>query len=85
MAVSAHRLNLLAATFFPVATLSAIFGAVFAMMHARQDHGLDAVNTPVLFWIAMAAGLFGGLLLGGLIARKPAPMEPGAARQSRQR
>ena len=46
MAVSAHRLNLLAATFFPIATLSAIFGSVFAMMHAREYHGLDAANTP---------------------------------------
>jgi hypothetical protein len=84
MAVSAHRLNLLAATFFPVATLSAIFGAVFAMMHAREDHGLDAVNTPALFWVAMAAGLVGGLLLGRLIARRPPAIELTAVANQRQ-
>src|SRR5262249_3872042 len=85
MAVSAHRLNLRAATFFPVATLSAIFGAVFAMMQARHDHGLEAVNTPALFWIAMAVGLFGGLILGRLIARKPVTTEPATTRQPRRR
>src|SRR5262249_10514536 len=31
MAVAAHRLNMLAATFFPVATLSAIYSAIFGM------------------------------------------------------
>ena len=85
MAVSAHRLNLLVSTFCPVATLSAIFAAVFAMMHVRRDHGLDAVNTPALFWIAMAAGLVGGLLLGRLIARKPVAIEPAASAKQPRR
>jgi hypothetical protein len=71
----------LAVTFFPVATLSALFGAVLGLMHAGQDHGLDAVNTPALFWIAIGAGLLGGLLLGWLIARKPAPLEPDRPRR----
>jgi hypothetical protein len=75
MAVAAHRLNLLAATFFPLATLSAIFGAVFGMMHVNQDHGLDSIDTPALFWVAMGASLVGGLALGWLIGRKPAPVE----------
>src|SRR5205807_2860 len=55
--------------------LRAIFGAIFAMMHARDDHGLHDVDAPALFWIAMAAGLVGGLILGRLIARKPGPVE----------
>jgi hypothetical protein len=84
MAVAAHRLNLLAATFFPLATLSAIFGAVFGMMNANQDHGLDNIDTPALFWIAMAASLVGGLALGWLIGRKPAPVETRAVTPKRK-
>ncbi len=76
MAVAAHRLNLLAATFFPLATLSGVFGAVFAMMHVHRDHGLETVDTRLLFWLAMFAGLLGGILLGWLIAHKPSPLEP---------
>lgn len=85
MAVAAHRLNLLAATFFPLATMSAIFGALFAMMHAREDHGLYEVNLPLVFWCTMAAGLVGGVVLGWLIASKPAPSEPVATRSSKLR
>jgi len=76
MAVAAHRLNLLAATFFPLATLSAIFGAIFAMMHANEEHGLHNVDTPLLFWVAMGAAIVGGVFLGFVIARKPTPLEP---------
>jgi hypothetical protein len=76
MSVAAHRLNLLAATFFPLATSSAIFGALFAMMHAHQDHGLHNVDTPAIFWGATASSLIGGVILGWLIARKPSALEP---------
>jgi hypothetical protein len=75
MAVAPHRLNLLAATFFPLATLSAIFGAMFAMMHANQDHGLHNIDTPAIFWGVMAASVLGGAALGWLIARRPAPLQ----------
>jgi hypothetical protein len=85
MAVAAHRLNLLAATFFPLATLSAVFGAVFGMMHANEDHGLEGVNTPLLFWSMMIAGLVGGVILGMLIARRPPPLEPVPARKKSNR
>jgi len=78
MAVAAHRLNLLAATFFPLATLSAVFGAVFGMMVAYEAHGLHDVDMPTVFGSVMAVGLVCGLVLGWLIARKPTPLEPAA-------
>lgn len=65
MAVSAHRLNLLAALFFPIATLSAIFGM-------NLDHGLDIAGNPLAFWGVLAVGFVGGLLLAGVIASRPA-------------
>jgi hypothetical protein len=67
MAVAAHRLNLLAAVFFPVATLSAIFGMNLA-------HGLEVPGAGALFWVVLAFGLVSGVLLARVIARKPAPV-----------
>lgn len=71
MAVAAHRLNLLAATFFPLATVSAVYGAIFGMFlaHDRQEW-----STPALFWCILGLGLVSGFVLGRLIARKPAPL-----------
>jgi hypothetical protein len=69
MAVSAHRLNLLAAAFFPIATLSAIFGMNLA-------HGLDNVTHSAFFWCVLVCGLACGGLLATLIARKPKPKSP---------
>lgn len=54
--LSAHRLNLLIAYFFPIATLSTIFGSNFR-------HGFERYATPYPFWIMVA----GGLILGFLI------------------
>ena len=83
MAVAAHRLNLLAATFFPLATLSTIFAAVFGMMLAHEkDHGMDGISSPALFWVLMSVGLAGGLLLGQLIARKPAPVSDASQKRA---
>jgi hypothetical protein len=48
MAVAGYRLNLLAAAFFPVATLAAIFGM-------NLTHGLDGWNTPAHFWGILGA------------------------------
>src|SRR5580765_1264994 len=74
MAVAAHRLNLLAATFFPLATLSSVYAAVFGMMLAHErEHGLHGIHTPQLFWCLMSVGLVSGLLLGWYIARKRVP------------
>ncbi|MDX1946405.1 MAG: hypothetical protein SFU86_13475 [Pirellulaceae bacterium] len=54
MAVAAHRLNLLAAFFFPIATLSAVFGSGLA-------HPLERLLPPPLAFFAV---LLAGLTLG---------------------
>jgi Mg2+ and Co2+ transporter CorA len=56
MAVSAHRLNLLAAFFFPIATLSAVFGV-------NLKHGWEEMPPPFYFLGLILAGLLcGGVL-----------------------
>jgi hypothetical protein len=62
MAVSSHRLNTLAAFFFPIATLSAIFGA-------NLRHGYENSPPPGPFLLLLAAGLACGFLLHRVIAR----------------
>jgi len=56
MSVSAHRLNILAAFFFPIATLMAIFGA-------NLRHGWEETWPP----LPMLAVLGLGLALGGIL------------------
>src|SRR5688572_19977866 len=57
MEVASHRLNMLAAFFFPLATLSAILGVNLA-------HGLEAKEyAPWPFWIFVASGTLMGVLL----------------------
>jgi Mg2+ and Co2+ transporter CorA len=55
MTVAAHRLNILAAFFFPVATLSTLFGT-------NLRHGLEELHPPYLF-----VGLIGTSLVCGVI------------------
>lgn len=77
MAVSSHRLNILAAIFLPLATISSVLG-----MNLR--HGWENGETA-FFWIAVAIGAFAGMMLTVLVANRPAPpIEPGA-RQKRTR
>jgi hypothetical protein len=71
MAVSADRLNLLAAVFFPIATLSAVYSAIFGMILA---HGPQEWSTPAVFWSLLVAGLVCGFVLARTIARAPAPI-----------
>jgi hypothetical protein len=71
MGVAAHRLNLLAAAFFPVATLSAVYSAIFGMILAHGQQEPQEWSTPALFWFLLAAGLASGLVLARIIARKP--------------
>jgi Mg2+ and Co2+ transporter CorA len=63
MAVSAHRLNVLAAIFFPIATLSAIFGV-------NMQHGWEEVHGPMPFLTMLGAGLLSGFLLSRFVMRK---------------
>jgi hypothetical protein len=67
MAVSAHRLNLLAAFFFPIAALTAIFGT--NLTHPLEQY----VPPPYAFFLVIGAGFVLGLLLAGQLAGSAAP------------
>jgi len=64
MSVAGYRLNLLAAAFFPIATIGAIFGM-------NLKHGLEGETNTAVFWLLLVAGLMSGFVLAALIARKP--------------
>jgi Mg2+ and Co2+ transporter CorA len=66
MTVASHRLNLLAAMFFPIATLSAIFGM-------NLGHGLEQWSSPHTFYLVLGIGLVAGLFLMGVVAQRPTP------------
>ncbi len=68
MAVSSHRLNLLVAFFFPIATLVSVFGT-------NLQHGLEAVYAPVPFVVVLATGLLFGVLLRKRVSRPPSGKE----------
>lgn len=62
MEFAAHRLNMLVAFFFPLATLSAILGV-------NMVHGFEASDyAPLPFFIFVAAGILLGLFLTSFIA-----------------
>jgi Mg2+ and Co2+ transporter CorA len=63
MEVAAHRLNLLAAFFFPVATLTAIFGV-------NLKHGLESYPPPWGFMTIIAIGLALGAVLAVFVSRR---------------
>jgi hypothetical protein len=65
MSVATHRLNMLVAFFFPIATLTAVFGA--NLRHGLE--GWDRAAAPIPLAAVIAAGLFCGLILTGFIAR----------------
>jgi hypothetical protein len=62
LAVSAHRLNLLAAFFFPIAALTAIFGT--NLSHPLEQY----LPPPYAFFTIIGAGVILGLLLVGYLA-----------------
>ncbi|MFN8659862.1 MAG: CorA family divalent cation transporter [Candidatus Obscuribacterales bacterium] len=64
MAASAHRLNLLAAVFFPITAISSIFGMNIAS-------GLETVPGRWLFWVVLGVGFLSGLILSRMIAQPP--------------
>lgn len=67
MAVATHRLNLLVAFFFPIATLMAVFGA--NLRHGLE--GWDRLNSPLPLLAVLGAGLASGVILTGFVT-KPA-------------
>jgi hypothetical protein len=68
MAIQSHRLNMLAAFFFPIATLMAIFGS-------ELKHGLEQYfpDQRVFFYLVLGAGLLLGVVLAGYLAVSGAP------------
>ncbi len=67
MAVSAHRLNVLAAFFFPVVTLAALFST---NLKSTID---DFVQPPFAWLLVMSVGLLAGLLLMKVINQRSSP------------
>jgi len=66
MSVSSHRLNLLAAFFFPLATLSSLFGMGFPT-------GYEDFRPPLPFLGIIAVGLLIGVVLHGVVSRGGQP------------
>jgi hypothetical protein len=68
MAVATHRLNMLVALFFPIATLSTILGM-------NVVHGLETSPAPHTFYVVLAVGLIAGLVLAIGVGRRPTPID----------
>jgi CorA-like Mg2+ transporter protein len=66
IARSSHRLNLLAALFFPITALGSVLGM-------NLPHGFERVQSPWLFWAALGFALLVGLWLRAGLARAGAP------------
>ena len=64
MAATAHRLNVMAAFFFPLATLSSIFGTTLTDNWSWSD-------SPLPFALMLGVGLLFGIFLTLLIGRSP--------------
>lgn len=62
MTVAAHRLNLMAALFLPLATLSGVFGTCFT-------EGWSWSETAGPFTLFLLVGLLGGLILAAFVTR----------------
>jgi hypothetical protein len=71
MAVASHRLNLLAAFFFPIATLSAIFDT--SLKHPLEQY----IDPPYAFYSVILLGLLLGVALAGYLVGTPVtPSKP---------
>lgn len=64
MALSSHRLNVLAAFFFPIATLTALFGV-------NLKTGIEETAAPWPFMGVIAVGILMGMVLARLVIVKP--------------
>jgi hypothetical protein len=59
---ASHRLNILAALFFPLTAIASLFGM-------NLDHGLNE-HSPLIFWIIFAAGTGLGFSMKGWVLAK---------------
>ena len=76
MAIAAHRLNLLAAFFFPIATLMAVFGA--NLRHGMEDWDTTVAPAPLI--VVLGTGLVLGVALTWYVTRR-ARRDPAATRR----
>lgn len=65
---ASHRLNILAALFFPLTAIASIFGMNLA-------HGLDA-NKPAIFWLVFVVGCVLGFGMKAWVGAKPKAPRP---------
>lgn len=65
---ASHRLNILAALFFPLTAIASLFGMNLA-------HGLDE-HRPVFFWLVLILGCALGFAMKGWVLGKSKPDEP---------
>ena len=66
-ALAAHRLNLVAAIFFPILAFASIFGMNLA-------HGFDS-KSPYLFWLLVTLGVVFGFAMKSLVFRSKAHID----------
>jgi Mg2+ and Co2+ transporter CorA len=64
IAVSGHKLNLIAALFFPITALGSIFGMNFL-------HGFETSYAPYLFWIILGFAFVCGFWLRAALGKAP--------------
>ena len=81
MTIAAHRLNLLVAMFFPLATLAALFGM-------NVHFGFETEKSPLVFVLIVGLGLICGIILTKFVIspgehRQPARSKPPAAKPDR--
>jgi Mg2+ and Co2+ transporter CorA len=71
MTVAAHRLSILAAVFFPLVTLTSIFGM-------NLDSGIiSTLGEESSFWVVIITGLVIGGILAALLRRRPIAQSAG--------
>lgn len=71
LALSGHRLNLLAALFLPLTAIASVFGM-------NLPSGLEHFGEPWAFWVALGIGLVIGLLVRRLFGGGPISSTPPA-------
>ena len=69
MSVASHRLNILVAFFFPIATLCAVFST--SLTFGPQIKELEAQFAPLPLLVMLLVGLAVGLKLKSVITREP--------------